>query len=1043
MAHSVLTGPRFGWERIRRGKLLAFVLLLGLVLTDGVASSVLLLESVTTREGLEATTRGLGQERFVRLSSAAETRADYDLWQSNVGSALAHEMPGVFDVSARSATLANLVPRAHDGVGYPDDLLRARPFLLGYDQLAAQLTMVAGDLPRPSGLEFVVTEANAARYELKPGTQLCVSYLSHPDSTCLRTSGVVRPRKADDPFWSGRPILAGTLLSSVETVYAARDRISNSSVQAGTLLTPRPDALAALGGAELIRRLNRFRGRLLDLAPDLALQTNLDDGIASFLTRQAAATYATRMVGVQLLGLILLYLVFAADHGWRQRQRSLAMLRARGWTRLRVWRLLAIEAGILVLAALPLGLASAMIAVRAATRLSFGTDAGAVGWREGAAAWPALALAAAAGLAILAWRAWIAAGIDVLPARRRLDVAPAWSGWRPAAALGLLAIPVALTARSLASLGSDVGGAALLVPLGAVLMAAPLMSRLALAPARWLSTRSRDLARAMAAWELRRVSGGHRRLALLMVGGFAVTVFAGVYMTSEPRTMSDRAAYLAGSDLRVSMNNPRPPLAETVTALPGFESATLSFRAIGRVGNFPSRFQLLGVDPVTFKDAAWWRPDLDRSSLDSILASLSLGETDGVRAPGQPGYFGLWAMNTGPPLHITARLADANDRAAIVDLGEVALGAWRHLEGEIHFDRPPGYPLRFRELQLSAAAPYRGMLGLSDLGFRQTGAADPVVVEAFNEPHGWWSTSPATSARAGAIQINPGPVRGAARAGQLALNLDPGQNAFVKPPAPTVPALLAQATLDRLGLRTGAMLRVTVDTSPVMVRLVGSVASFPTLFSDTQDFLVAALDPLLNALGQGGYWQPWPNEAWVRVGAAAAPGDARYLRELDPVTAVVDRRAIDSAAQDDPIWRSIRAELLIGSCAGAALAVVAFGLHFTAAARGRYPEFAVLRADGLSLRRLRVSLGWEQAPVLGGSLLAGALLGMALTWLIVPSIEISTDLLARPVPAPRLVVDPGLAAISIGVLLGAAALTSVLAVKVGTRLDVVSELRVL
>ena len=60
-------------------------------------------------------------------------------------------------------------------------------------------------------------------------------------------------------------------------------------MEAGTLLNPRPDALARLGPAELARRLDRLRGRLLQLAPDATLQTSLDDAVSAFLARQAAA----------------------------------------------------------------------------------------------------------------------------------------------------------------------------------------------------------------------------------------------------------------------------------------------------------------------------------------------------------------------------------------------------------------------------------------------------------------------------------------------------------------------------------------------------------------------------------------------------------------------------------------------------------------------------------------------------------------------------------------------------------------------------------
>ena len=98
---------------------------------------------------------------------------------------------------------------------------------------------------------------------------------------------------------------------------------------------------------------------------------------------------------------------------------------------------------------------------------------------------------------------------------------------------------------------------------------------------------------------------------------FGVFVFAAVMSSSTEATAEQEAALTVGSD--VSVNVALPPKLEGApfdhTTVVRVSSATVDDGGSGRV-------ELLGVDPGTFADAAFWRSDFSESDLDELLARL-------------------------------------------------------------------------------------------------------------------------------------------------------------------------------------------------------------------------------------------------------------------------------------------------------------------------------------------------------------------------------------------------------------------------------------
>ena len=84
---------------------------------------------------------------------------------------------------------------------------------------------------------------------------------------------------------------------------------------------------------------------------------------------------------------------------------------------------------------------------------------------------------------------------------------------------------------------------------GLALLAPASLRLLALAPA-VIGGRGRPLTGTLTAWQLRRHSGQHVRLALLLAFTIAVVLFASTYAATDRAIVTNRTGYQAGADVR-------------------------------------------------------------------------------------------------------------------------------------------------------------------------------------------------------------------------------------------------------------------------------------------------------------------------------------------------------------------------------------------------------------------------------------------------------------------------------------------------------------
>ncbi len=104
------------------------------------------------------------------------------------------------------------------------------------------------------------------------------------------------------------------------------------------------------------------------------------------------------------------------------------------------------------------------------------------------------------------------------------------------------------------------------------------------------------------------------------------------------------------------------------------------------------------------------------------------------------------------------------------------------------------------------------------------------------------------------------------------------------------------------------------------------------------------------------------------------------------VNNVKNTRAIVSALQSDPLYITILEMLLAGALAALLLALIGSLVASWQSARSRLTNFAVLRALGGSRRQLASVLLWEQGIIYATALALGALFGVLLSLLALPTL---------------------------------------------------------
>jgi putative ABC transport system permease protein len=216
--------------------------------------------------------------------------------------------------------------------------------------------------------------------------------------------------------------------------------------------------------------------------------------------------------------------------------------------------------------------------------------------------------------------------------------------------------------------------------------------------------------------------------------------------------------------------------------------------------------------------------------------------------------------------------------------------------------------------------------------------------------------------------------------------------------------LVTRGFIERNGLKIGDPLPATLDSYSFNIRrtlsfvIVGELDLFPTWMPADNDglMLVGNLDYIFE---EAGYRLPY--QVWMKVGQHfdhTAIESQVYSRLGVGLLSFKDAARDVLSQQQLPERQGVFGVLSIGFAAGAILTVIGFLLYALFSFRRRFIELGVLRAVGLSLKQMVAFLAWELAVLIAVGLAAGTGLGVLVSRLFIPYLQVGTTSAAQVPP---------------------------------------------
>jgi hypothetical protein len=502
-------------------------------------------------------------------------------------------------------------------------------------------------------------------------------------------------------------------------------------------------------------------------------------------------------------------------------------------------------------------------------------------------------------------------------------------------------------------------------------------------------------------------------------------MFSASFLGTLERSYDERAMYATGSDIRLSgiydYQSGKEAIVEKYTDIPGVEAVSVGSRGNAVIGSLFTQIDLtlLAVDPDTFAEVVWFREDFASNSLTELMDILAEDQPieNGLPLPDGTESIGVWVypLQAHSGLVLTARIRDGRGHYIDYELGMPSTEDWQYLETDlIHpiFETLPSPPLTLHCIYTRIKqVDYRPReaptaIYLDNLQVSGSFSAEPVVVEDFEDVSGWVTLTDeeAVGSTAGiprgrdTITASTDVVHDGVTSGKLTWaktrsfgyrGLYP--NLDIKP----LSVIASQELLDRTGISVGqgATFRLPGQYIPVIIE--GVIDYFPTLDPDVKGIALANIDRInsLRNLALSGKIHFYPNEVWLTVTKDVEQREAvietltsgRYnAREF------YDREALIAKSKADPLVAAGWGGILIIAFLGVILVSgLGFVVYAYLSARGRQLEFAILRTLGFSLRQIIGLICLEQVFVIGSGMGIGTLLGMQLSSVMMPFLQLT------------------------------------------------------
>jgi putative ABC transport system permease protein len=185
------------------------------------------------------------------------------------------------------------------------------------------------------------------------------------------------------------------------------------------------------------------------------------------------------------------------------------------------------------------------------------------------------------------------------------------------------------------------------------------------------------------------------------------------------------------------------------------------------------------------------------------------------------------------------------------------------------------------------------------------------------------------------------------------------------------------------------------STHEMTFKIVGAFDYFPTWYPDEGPLLVANLDYVFEQVGG-----EFPYDVWLSVNPDA--DNEAILDSLNDIGLNISYSKFSGEvvqeAKLQPERQGLFGLLSVGFTALAFLTTLGFLLYAFFSFRRRFIELGILRAIGLSAGQMMVLLGVELAILLGIGLVAGTVLGVGVSNLFIPYLQVGTEQTAHIPP---------------------------------------------
>lgn len=557
----------------------------------------------------------------------------------------------------------------------------------------------------------------------------------------------------------------------------------------------------------------------------------------------------------------------------------------------------------------------------------------------------------------------------------------------------------------------------------------------------WLMTKARGMSLALPGWHLGRNPVPYGRLALLVWVTTGLGAFALTYAATLQQSFSDRAAFVAGADVRI--------VAPEAGYLDVQETATGAavLRTDGAPRQSGRRAEAIAMRPDEFASVVAWRDDFGAATPQEVFSPLrdngtvpdvgveipveaTLVSVDGVVVPRdlrEKAELGTTEPDTGHRLLI--KVIDARGRvwtmAAEEDLTDAG---WTTATIDLttglnsNYTSPPEPPLAIHSMWVERSERTSSLVvnGSSILLGEFYAVADDELtpldldeMSALNQLQVRSAVPGDTAARAlyaAVPQGDPAPLEEAILAsplyaeGEVTMWATPDQRTRANTAVPQlrrIPedlrVLLDSEAAAISGLNIGDQSSYSVGGQVFNGELVGFVDKVPTMLDGTkQGVMVLDLDALNAWLNGQATWSlagnlsriEAPQELWM---AADNPDAAarRVVAQLpDGAEQVYTIEKTAASFTSRPVQVGLVAILFVGAATGVVLALAGVTGYVLLAVTRRAREMGVLRALGFERRGVGATFAIEQFVVIGLGAVIGTVGGIALVWVLIPFLQL-------------------------------------------------------